>query len=432
MIFATTNITFLYVLLPASLLILVVSGLYLEMVLGLYLFLVVSDLRHEIAYVAQLFREVYVLSLVGIMALFIGKFKPIPKFYVPFIPFFVIGVLSSLISFLAFLSFQKTLSYLLIMVIFPAFLLADYRKNKAEALRKIVFFGMMILVVGFVLKVFNPRLVEFAQEGGRYKGIFGNPNGLGIFCVIYSIMYITIVTYYPILFSKIAKIFVIGSVILSVALCESRGAIFSIGILFVFNFLSKRSHALSVMVLIISIISYQWLLQNFEDIVLALHLDEYFRLSTLHTGSGRLVAFEFAWRQIQDFFFFGGGMGYTEYVFHAPEHKYYLSINDHQGNAHNSFLTIWLDTGIFGLIAFSYAWVSVIWRAHKYSTLAIPISFAIFFSAFFESWMAGSLNAFTIFLVFTIFLLTQKDFTQGDSDDELEIEEEPAKLEYAN
>ena len=415
-LFAYTNLALLYAVIPVSLLLMLLSGMYVEMVLGLYLFLVVSDLRHEIAFVAQLFREVYVVSLAGLLLLFIGRFRPIPKMYLFFIPFLISGLLTSVISTIPFVSFQKTLSYTLIMIVFPGFVMASYRRDKSATLQKIVYFGLLVLLIGFVLKFVNPRLVEFAQEGGRYKGIFGNPNGLGIFCVVYTVIATTIISYYPMLFSRFSKVLIIGSIAVSAILCESRGALFSLAIFFVFLVLSNRSHVLSFALLLFALISYQWILQNFSDLVITFGLQDYFRLRTLETGSGRLVAFEFAWKHIQKSFWFGGGMGYTEHLFHDPEHIYYLRINNHQGNAHNSFLTIWLDTGLIGLIFRLWAWISLVLKATRFSRLAIPISFSIIFSAFFESWMAGSLNAFTMFFVLSIFFLTYREFTQGDEE----------------
>lgn len=419
LIFANTSFVLLYVVIPASLIILALAGRYIEMLLGMYLFMVVSDLRHEIAFVAQLMREIYLLSLVVILVLF-GKLRPISHFYIYFIPFVAVALLSSLISDqLAFLSAQKTLSFLLMMIIAPTYVLVSYRNDKAGTLKKLVYFGFLVLSIGFVLKFVNPSLVQFAKEGGRYKGIFGNPNGLGIFCVMFTIVYLTISKYYPQLFSRMARYLIIGSIVLSVFLCESRGAIFSITILIFFSNLSQRSNFLSFGALVFMIISYQWLLANFEDLVMTFGLEDYFRLKSLETGSGRLVAFDFAWDKIQDVFFFGGGMGFTEYVFHAPEHVYYLSKMNHQGNAHNSFLTIWLDTGLFGLIAFLIGWGRVFTRANRFSPLAVPIVLAVSFSGFFESWLASSLNPFTIFLIIAMALLTHKEFSQGEEEIEM-------------
>ena len=43
-------------------------------------------------------------------------------------------------------------------------------------------------------------------------------------------------------------------------------------------------------------------------------------------------------------------MGATELLY--KENYQLLSRLGHQGNAHNSFLTIWYDTGIIGLLGF--------------------------------------------------------------------------------
>jgi O-antigen ligase len=112
----------------------------------------------------------------------------------------------------------------------------------------------------------------------------------------------------------------------------------------------------------------------------------------------------------------GKGFFYTEYLFK----KYFeiLSTQGHQGNAHNSYLTFWLDTGLIGLIMYVVAFFSSFISAARKSYYAIPLLYAIVFSANFESWLTSSLNPFTIqvWIMLTILLFMsdlQKEQTIG-------------------
>jgi hypothetical protein len=82
-----------------------------------------------------------------------------------------------------------------------------------------------------------------------------------------------------------------------------------------------------------------------------------------------------------------------------------LSKLGHQGNAHNSFLTIWYDTGFLGLLSFLYFIFMSFIKSNNF-LFSLPILFGLLLSAFFESWMSASLNPFTILFVFIIVLVS--------------------------
>jgi O-antigen ligase len=137
-------------------------------------------------------------------------------------------------------------------------------------------------------------------------------------------------------------------------------------------------------------------------------LGEYFRVETLKTGSGRNIAWGFAWLHIQDNFFLGRGFAYDEVLFakHAEE----LSMLGHQGNVHNSYLTVWLNTGIIGLFFFLRGFLLAFLMGAKKSKLAIPIMFTVLFSINYESWLSASLNPFTIQLLIILSIIMSNHF----------------------
>ena len=97
--------------------------------------------------------------------------------------------------------------------------------------------------------------------------------------------------------------------------------------------------------------------------------------------------------------FFGNGLGSTELLF--KKNYSLLSRLGHEGNAHNSFLTIWYDTGFLGLLSF-FSFIIYSASSSKNFTRTLPIFFGVFISAFYESWLSASLNPFTIILLIII------------------------------
>ena len=153
-------------------------------------------------------------------------------------------------------------------------------------------------------------------------------------------------------------------------------------------------------------VSYDTILTSLPQLSTFLGIQDYLRIETLNEGSGRFVAWNFAINNIESVFFLGGGYGYTELIF--KKFFWELSSLGHQGNAHNSYLTIWLDTGLIGLSLFIIGMIRTSLTAFSKSRYALPIIYSMLFSANFESWLAASLNPFTsLFLILLTILLVQ-------------------------
>jgi O-antigen ligase len=181
-----------------------------------------------------------------------------------------------------------------------------------------------------------------------------------------------------------------------------------------------------MMVLLMLVISYEFILLNMFDLLHAAGLGKFFRFETIEGGSGRLVAWQEAWRHIQRNFYLGKGFYYDEYLFNLPRIAFKLSRAGHQGGVHNVFLTFWLNTGLFGLILYFGGLIVTVIRASKWSRLAVPVLFAALFLANFESWLVASLNPFTIqlFIILTILAYCHPaetaDHAKTKAEDELE------------
>jgi len=260
-----------------------------------------------------------------------------------------------------------------------------------------------ILLLGFVFKFLSPDIVT---REDRYEGLFGNPNGLGIFCLLFFLLFTVVIDFFPELFSKREKMFIYGYIVLSVLLSGSRGSLFALIIYVVFVFLYKRSAILGTIVAIVFATTYSYISANLVGIINTIGLQNYLRINTLEEASGRFVAWKFTWDHIQENFWIGRGFEYTSYLFSIPKNVAYLQALGHLGNVHNSYLTLWLDTGLVGLICYVFAFMASFIKGIKKTALALPIMYAVIFSSFFESWLTASLNPFTIILFIILSIIT--------------------------
>jgi O-antigen ligase len=121
----------------------------------------------------------------------------------------------------------------------------------------------------------------------------------------------------------------------------------------------------------------------------------FLRIETLADASGRIEVWPVAWEEIKNAPIFGNGILYDDYFI-----KDYVSINigenasRHWGGVWNSYLSLLLDVGIVGCIAYAYFWIQAFRKSHD-KNLAIAFVFMCLLSGFTESWMAASMNAFT-------------------------------------
>ncbi|WP_165838168.1 O-antigen ligase family protein [Pontibacter arcticus] len=269
-----------------------------------------------------------------------------------------------------------------------------------------------MLIAGYLMYLANPMLVMY-NEGGRSSGALGNPNGLGMFCFLFFLLYFVIRHYFPTLFSKRENIVIFALIISSLLWSGSRGQSLSVLIFLITQYLSKRNQIVG---LVLSAFLGIMLVSIDLDIVAiaqALGFEEYLRVDTLDAGGGRVVAREFAWEQIQKNFWVGRGFSYTEWIYR--QNYWELSLRGHEGNAHNAFLTVWLDTGLIGLLLFIIGWGFLFFKAAKNSYMALPIAFALITSNMVESWLVASLNPFTIqvLMILTLLIYIVKDKPAG-------------------
>lgn len=399
-----------YLLVFASLFLLWKRDYTTEMLLGFIVILALANNLSELFEFATNTRIIYLLVL-SLLFLFNTKdFRPYQKAYISFAPFFIISFIALFMEMAPsfWTGLQKTISYILMFMVVPNFFMKAYREHGSKVYKSIIYIILTLMIVGFVLRLINP---EFVTIEGRYTGLFGNPNEMGIYCLLTLIIFNIAKSYDPELFSKKEKWFIYFVIFLSLFYSGSRA---SLGAVFIFIFFSrfyKSSSWLGFFIFLLSIYGYIWIGGNLPAIIEFLGLEEFFRLRTLEEGGGRFIAWNFAWTLIQDNFFFGRGFDWELYIFR--ENYMMLSKLGHEGAVHSTYLSMWMNTGIVGLITFFFTLFALIIKASKLTHWAFPFLYAIMFSITFESWLMGSLNPFTILFLIILTMISNEHMVEN-------------------
>jgi len=378
--------------------------------------LLISDSRLEMLSFAINIKP-YIALFFGISGVFIltKNYYKQNLIILYFIGFIISIVLSLFFTEDLLFSFQKSISYILLLIAVPAFLSIILDEYGFIFMKLFIYLFCLILITGFVFYFFNP---EITLLNDRYRGVFGNPNGLGIFCLLFFFLLQTVLIKKPDLFSKKEIILVIFLIVINLIITGSRSSILVLIMFYLFLWSNRISPMFSTVLLLLFGIGYTILFSNIIYFVNFLGLESFIRIDTLDNASGRFIAWEFLWSKIsKSISFFGKGMGATELLF--KENYQLLSSLGHQGNAHNSFLTIWYDTGIIGLLGFTTGLFLSFFYSIK-NLKVLPILIGIFISSFFESWLSASLNPFTIifFMIITLFYYNE------EVDEEVLVEEQ--------
>lgn len=403
----------------ASVLLMKQKGFYKELILGFLFILIMGDNRQSGAAYAADAKNIY-LVLLSLFYFFDRKnFRLKNTFFVPFIIFFIVGAISLTQAPMANLSnsFQKTLGFVLLLMVIPAYFIKAFEKYKEQFLKDIIYFYAIIFLVGIILVPILPGVVFLV---GRYSGIYGNPNGIGIACTLYFLLIAMIQVKVPGLLSKDELRVAYGLIALSVLLAVSRNSMMSIIIYLLFARFYDMSYLAGFTILIVIGIVYQVIEANLVDIVKSLGLGEYLRADNIKDGSGRGLAWAFAWKNIQHQYLMGRGFAYDEWLYF--QHRYWLSARGHQGGVHNSWLALWLNTGIIGLTLYAVGFFRTFFKAISKTRKAFAIMFAVLFSATFEAWLMGSLNPFHImFILLMTIILNDQYITHKEEESAIPV-----------
>ncbi|NNC84414.1 MAG: O-antigen ligase family protein [Flavobacteriales bacterium] len=384
-----------------SIFLLTARGYFTEILLGFWIILMFSDSRLEAFQFAQSFKKVFIVIL--LIVFFLQRKRLVKEknvIFSLFLPFFIWSLLILYDNPRVDLAIQKTISYALLFLVVPFLTRFVLEEDQRGFFRSLVFFVMVYLISGILIRYVNFDLVYLT---GRFMGFMGNPNGLGVLVFLFALLFDTICRRDPYAFPRWQKVAVWAVIFINLFYCQSRSALMAIVLYLMFcNFKILRGFP-GLLVFISILVSYQYVMHNLPIVIASLGLEDFFRLDTIEGGSGRLVAWNFAWDNLQDTFFVGKGFTYLDWVFW--QNYDLLTSLGHLGNAHNSFLTFWFDTGLIGLILYLVAFFLMFHYISKKYDKALPYMYAIIFSASFESWLTASLNPMTITMLMSLTIM---------------------------
>ncbi|HNN11425.1 MAG TPA: O-antigen ligase family protein [Bacteroidia bacterium] len=398
-----------------SVVMLKLKGMYKELILGLFFLLVMSDSRQSEALYAAQAKNIYIV-LLSLFYFFDRKnFTGTNDYFKPFILFFIwsAAMLMQAPSVNFMNSAMKTLSYILLFTVVPGYFIKAFRELGESFIKEVIMLFCCILLIGIVMIPLFPNTVFLV---GRFCGVYGNPNGIGIACTLLFMLVFISLKKFPGLLDQNETRIVYGLIILSTLLAVSRNTMMSIVIFLLFARFYEMGYLAGFAILVVALVAYELINQNIVAIVEALGLGHYLRAEAIEDGSGRLIAWRAAWKQIQSQFFLGRGFAYDEWYFY--ENRHWLSALGHQGGVHNSWLAIWMNTGLIGLILFAIGFIKTFVKAMLHSKLAFPVLFAVIFSASFEAWIMGSLNPFHIVLILILNFIINIDQFNADREEE--------------
>lgn len=374
-----------------------------QIIIAFVAVLILSDSRLPMMQFASTAKIGFILSLAAYVLVGGVKSQYKNEIFRFFLPFAVFAILATVWASDYFVSIQKSVSYAILLFALPSAFLKAREENTA-LLSDIISFITIVLGIGLILFLLIPDSVLLV---GRYRGLLGNPNGLGILLTATGpLFFLSLRSAKADQLNKTGRYIFFLVFVLSLVLSGSRTSLFAVLLFIGFYLMRNLPQALTFTMFIAVSVSYDTILTSLPQLSTFLGIQDYLRIETLNEGSGRFVAWNFAINNIESVFFLGGGYGYTELIFN----KFFweLSSIGHQGNAHNSYLTIWLDTGLIGLSLFIIGMIRTSLTAFSKSRYALPIIYSMLFSANFESWLAASLNPFTsLFLILLTILLVQ-------------------------
>jgi O-antigen ligase len=395
-----------YVLGLLSMLLMWRRSMYFELLLGFFFILILSDNLKYTTDFAKIFKNVYIVALGVIAFADRRKLQPFNGMFTYMVPFILVGGIALINSPDIVTGAQKTLSYLLLFFTVPQFFIKAFRQRGATVVKDFLFFGVIIILLGFAFRYIDPG-VAFSH-GGRFRGIFGNPNGLGIFASLMALLAVVGREYFKSIFAKNDLRWIFIAIIVAILMCGSRTSIIATFLFLVFIRFFRFSPAIGFILLLTLAVVVEAISSNIVGIVQGMGLSEYFRTETLQEGSGRYIAWQFAWDGIQDNFWLGRGFAFDEWLMDGSQEL--LNALGHQGGVHNTYLIIWLNTGLAGLLIFLRAIILLFVKASKNTVVATPALWLVLFSILLEPWLAASLNPFTILLIIALCIMTDDIF----------------------
>jgi O-antigen ligase len=287
--------------------------------------------------------------------------------------------------------------YLVPLIIFRA---VDnlYAVNRNSSVILYLFFSLYLVVNFLLIPIDSFYLV------GRFRGLMGNPNGLGMLVLfIYGAMDLLaklnpqrIDHRYSYVFKAIA--------ILLIIISGSRTALVAL-IVYEFLYVFLRYKRLRIVIVLISSLLVTFVLYfDFNQLAISLGLAEQLRLDSLETGSGRTEVWAVAWEKILEQPLFGNGLQFnTYYIDQVATSLFGDNRPRHWNGVWSSYISLLMNVGFVGFSIFVIGIKKIIGSLRQnyfgWCFLAMVLIIGVT-----ESWMAAPMNAFMpmFFMYFAI------------------------------
>lgn len=376
-------------------------------------FLIMSDSEIPSLGWVKSFKNIMILEVFALFYSDRKRLKQTNSLFLKFLPFIIISFIALYASVKLESGLMRGVSYLLLFIMIPNIVSHCYKENGWSILEDLTVFYLMVLILSVFLKYFIPSVAISEVHGGRMMGVFGNPNGLGLFVIL------TFIFFHVSVFGKKISLqwYWLGLFYMMILMCAlwtgSRNCLMSILVFVVLSQAFKYSSFIGIVFFVVMILFINPILNFLVSTVQFFGLGESLRIDNVFEGSGRIVVWRFAWMNIQEYYLLGRGWGYDLSLIDA--NRLSLSKQGHEGGVHNTYLIMWLNSGLIGLIAFFRGFFTAFIGASKNSKFAFPFMFAVLTSISFEPWLAASLNPYTtMFLVLLTLMIEDKGSRTAD------------------
>jgi len=281
----------------------------------------------------------------------------------------------------------------------------EIRKYNNYLISDLLIFSTLILIIGNLAYFLLPDYFIIYGEGAslRFSGLFGNPNGQGIYCFL-----LIPINSYAIKAKMISK--PVGNIILittfiSIILSGSRTALGCSILFYIYwsinNFnLYLRAFlkiTLPMIAIIFASVTINIVKQN-KDI------SQRLRFETLADAGGRLSSWKWGILQIKEHPFIGAGLKYDQTLYQTKISAFIRNNYRGMNASYSGILALILDTGIIGFIFFN---IFIFYSFYQFidRTIIVPLLITFNISITFESWIVATLNPYTIlfFLQITLY-----------------------------
>ncbi len=246
------------------------------------------------------------------------------------------------------------------------------------------------LILGACFLIYLTPWGNYAFLVGRFRGVFGNPNGLGFFCMLV----------YPIIDLLVARGFVIDKkqkVLLGillfacVVLSGSRTALTCILIYEYFKIIQNKPTFFAISLLVFIIFPIIMINIDLETLFEQIGIAQWVRLDSLSDASGRLNVWMIAQDEISKQPWVGRGMLYDIQFINQYRSDHSL-LGRHWSGIWNSYYSVLLNFGYIGLVLLMYFFYRLYSASHN-KKLSRPYMVMVLFSGITESWFVGAMNS---------------------------------------